>query len=385
MLDLSLIPASEYTPDTPAEAWHARAVSAPAPFPRGSLAAMAPLAFFPVQLERVLGYSLYFALNFVPMVAVYGYAAAWALQLPWVRFALLCMGAYVIVLYAAYTMLCRACGWHKGQWSYQGPRDARSARRNQYAIGERNTQIYHNMRFVWPAALDPTPARESPPTLFCVVPHGVLPLGALAYPIFSKLFSSRLCRWTAAPVLFSLPIVGGLLGAIGSIPAKSEAITKTLVEGSSDVGIILDGIAGMFEEMGPDMETAHVLSRTGIIAIALKVGNVQIVPVYAFGHSQAWEILQDRFGLMRRLSTWLNVSLVLFIGRWFWPFGPARRLPVTLAFGEPLLVPSNPDPTAKPSPALVEEYHKKFVQGLVETFDTHKDSFGWGHKRLLLT
>ena len=74
MLDLSLIPTDEYTPDTPAEAWHARAVSAPAPFPRGSLAVMAPLAFFPVQLERVLGYSLYFALNFVPMMTVCGYA-----------------------------------------------------------------------------------------------------------------------------------------------------------------------------------------------------------------------------------------------------------------------------------------------------------------------
>jgi hypothetical protein len=62
-------------------------------------------------------------------------------------------------------------------------------------------QIYHNMRFVWPHSLHPKGGdfeSENPPdslpTIFCVVPHGMLPAGAIAYPIFSKLFSSRLCR-----------------------------------------------------------------------------------------------------------------------------------------------------------------------------------------------
>jgi len=135
MLDLALIPEDEYTPETRAEAWHARAVPAAAPFPRGSLAALAPLAFYPVQLERVLGYSLYFALNFVPMAAAAGSAAAFALKLRWIRPALVCSVTYVSVLYGLYVALCRARGWNKGQWSYAG-RDARFARRNQYAIGE---------------------------------------------------------------------------------------------------------------------------------------------------------------------------------------------------------------------------------------------------------
>ncbi len=67
--------------------------------------------------------------------------------------------------------------------------------------------------------------------------------------------------------------------------------------------------------------------RAGIIAIALKVGNVQIVPVYAFGHSDLWTPLQDPFGVMSRLSIALNVSVIFFTGRWLWPFGPAQRLP----------------------------------------------------------
>lgn len=60
MLDLSLIPDAEYTSETPAAKWLARAVSSPQAFPTSSLATMRPLAFYPVQLERVLGYSLYF-------------------------------------------------------------------------------------------------------------------------------------------------------------------------------------------------------------------------------------------------------------------------------------------------------------------------------------
>ena len=63
------------------------------------------------------------------------------------------------------------------------------------------------------------------------------------------------------------------------------------------------------------------------MAIALKVGGVQIVPVYGFGHSKLWTVLQDPFGIMERISVMANISVVAFLGRWGWPFGPARREP----------------------------------------------------------
>jgi len=198
-----------------------------------------------VQLERALGYSLYFGLNFIPTLASAGLALGLLFRVPLLNRISVVLLLYVFTLFVCYKILARLQSWHTGQWAQYGG-DPANARSNQYSIGERNTQIYHNVRFVWPGALHPVgnEHKPSPPTVFCLVPHGILPVGALAYPFFSKLFSPRLCRWTAAPVLFSIPIIKGLFRAIGSIPATGRDIAETLADGTSDVGIILDGIAG---------------------------------------------------------------------------------------------------------------------------------------------
>ena len=60
--------------------------------------------------------------------------------------------------------------------------------------------------------------------------------------------------------------------------------------------------------------------------------------------------------------------------------GPARRTPVTLAFGDPIHVPKSH--RAKPSEEEVDAFHRRLVQGFVDVFDTHKAAFGWAHKRL---
>ena len=37
--------------------------------------------------------------------------------------------------------------------------------------------------------------------------------------------------------------------------------------------------------------------------------------------------MQDPLGILAKLSVAINVSLVMFVGRYLWPMGPARRLP----------------------------------------------------------
>lgn len=53
----------------------------------------------------------------------------------------------------------------------------------------------------------------------------------------------------------------------------------------------------MFEISDHNAESAFLKKRKAILAIALKVGDVQVVPVYAFGHSTLWRLLQDPFGV----------------------------------------------------------------------------------------
>ena len=153
------------------------------------------------------------------------------------------------------------------------------------------------------------------------------------------------------------------------------------------VGVVLDGIAGMFNDGDHTQATerGHVLSRKGIVKVALKAG-VPIIPVYAFGATSLWSIFVDPFGMLEQLSIRLNVSIVPFFGRWGWPFGAPRRAPLLLAFGEPIAHPQTDFAKFdnEQGKQLIDRYHAKLVQGFCQVFDTHKVAYGWGDKSLEL-
>ena len=87
--------------------------------------------------------------------------------------------------------------------SYKPTKDEQ--REGQYTYTERNNQKYVSLRYVWPKSCHP-PALSDKTVIFCIVPHGVAPMGVCAYPLFSKLWNSKLCHWTAAEVVFELPV-----------------------------------------------------------------------------------------------------------------------------------------------------------------------------------
>ena len=52
-----------------------------------------------------------------------------------------------------------------------------------------------------------------------------------------------------------------MVKSIGSIPAQSKPITDKLMEGESDIGVVLDGIAGMFVGGGDANEESAYVER----------------------------------------------------------------------------------------------------------------------------
>ena len=52
----------------------------------------------------------------------------------------------------------------------------------------------------------------------------------------------------------------------------------------------------------------------GICKISLQTG-CPIVPVYGFGHTTLWTVIADPFGILEKLSVYLNVSICPFYGR----------------------------------------------------------------------
>ena len=311
-------------------------------------------------------------------------------------------------------------GWCPNRTSYtKAVVDPEMIRKNQFGFAERHAMKYFSMRTVYPASLHPpqkkmevsymgpmaynkpilyiiaslhttTRNNDAPwqetPIIFCMIPHGVLPMGLMAYPLFSCLFNSRLCRWTTAPIVLKIPIISNIVKAGGIIAAQQKTILDALTKKEHNVGVILDGVAGMFNDSDDDKdERGFVMNRKGIVKIALKAG-VTIVPVYQFGVTSLWTILVDPFGIMEALSVWLNVSIVPFYGRWGWPLGPPRRKPMLLAFGDPIFHPkmSSDELKGEAGERVVNDHHKKLVDGFQRLFDTHKRSYGWGEKKLQL-
>ena len=112
--------------------------------------------------------------------------------------------------------------------------------------------------------------------------------------------------------------------------------------------------------------------------IALKTGT-PMVPIYGFGHTACYTCFEDPFGLLEQVSLFMNVSVVPFLGRWFWPLGPPKRdNPVAVCCGEPIVVPLLEEPCQEE----VDRWHAELLKGFEDVFNRHKDAYGWQHKTL---
>lgn len=354
-LDYGRLPDELYKPEVPLEEWQKHVITAGNDgFGPGALRRIAPIRSGEL-LERLIVYPIYMIMNAAPFM------------MPPVLFAIFGLWGclyFVLGLFSIHVLLTVTNPLGK-------------PRSGQYIITERHIQKYNSVKWVWPKSLQPP--NTSGPKIFCTIPHGLAPVGITAYPGWSKLFGDRLNHPTAAATVLKIPIISYFLKQIGYVEASSAAIKKTLLK-EENVGVVLDGIAGMFQN-DPHVELGVVKERKGIVKIALTTG-APLVPVYGFGHSELWRILVDPFGILEKISLALNVSVTPFCGRpWgLLPFGPPYRTPVLLAFGEPVIVPK----VEKPTQEQIDEYHDKMMNSFIEAFDKHKTAYGWPDKRLKL-
>mmetsp|Transcript_8048 Transcript_8048/g.23136 ORF Transcript_8048/g.23136 Transcript_8048/m.23136 type:complete len:86 (-) Transcript_8048:95-352(-) len=64
-----------------------------------------------------------------------------------------------------------------------------------------------------------------------------------------------------------------------------------------------------------------------------------------------------------------GVALPIFHGRWFSPL--PYKVPLKIVIAEPIKVPKPKVLGAKPDPALVDEYHAKYIEALKKLHSTH--------------
>jgi len=339
----------------------------PKGFQPRSLRKVAPLDPF-IEFERCIGISLYMIGNVSPILVPVATAAWLLLGIGWARHLAVFVTAYHGSLYAI---------WRFGCFPFFGEQvDPNDVARSQYFFTERNITKYCSLSYVWPDTLHrPVLTDRGGPVLFCVIPHGLAPLGIVGYPFFSKVWNSRLCSWTTVPFVLGLPIIGNYMRSMGYVAAKSRPILEALK--TRNVGVVLDGIDGMFRTNGSDHEVAAILDRKGICKIALRA-NATIVPVYGFGHTEFYDVVVDPFGILEFLSARLHVSLTPFFGRWGWFMGPPKReVPLTMCLGDPIFPPTdasgNTDGTI--TQEQIDDHHSKLLDGFTRIFETHKKAY----------
>jgi hypothetical protein len=206
---------------------------------------------------------------------------------------------------------------------------------------------------------------------------GVFPYGNICAMICFPSIMGFSFNGLASSAVFRTPVLRHFLGWIGVIDASAPSAGKALKNGRT-VGISTGGVAEIFETNSDTGDEVVVLrSRKGLVKLAFRTGAA-LVPCYLFGNNQALSLWYDKGGFLKRISRKLGFALILFWGRFGLPL--PFRVSVVGAFGDPIEVEMNQDPT----PEQVDAVHELLMSKMVELFDDHKARVGWGHKRLVI-
>ncbi|XP_077269449.1 2-acylglycerol O-acyltransferase 1 isoform X2 [Temnothorax americanus] len=142
--------------------------------------------------------------------------------------------------------------------------------------------------------------------------------------------------------------------------------------------VLIVGGASESLESTPGSYRILIKRRKGFVKLALKYGTA-LVPVFSFGETDLYnQIYRPEGSTFRRMQNYIRgligLAPIVFSGRGFFQYSFGlipKRLPVTVVVGNPIELPKIEEPTTE----QINEYHEKFMNGLVELFETQKHNY----------
>ena len=89
----------------------------------------------------------------------------------------------------------------------------------------------------------------------------------------------------------------------------------------------------------------------------------------------------DPWGIMKKLSKKLKLSIIGIRGRWGFTTIP-KKIPMYYTIGKIVENKYAPNKINQPTKEEIDELHDEILKGIKNTFDTHKHIYGWSHKQL---
>lgn len=201
------------------------------------------------------------------------------------------------------------------------------------------------------------------PTIVCVHPHGIFPLGWGMLTTRPEMADVYFCFSSA---LYASPfflIFSKLIGR--PQPADKATFTKLMKERKT-----MALIPGGFEEATLTYDKAdrvYIKSRQGFVKYALQNGY-SLSPTYAFGENKCFKNVQGAW----KFRLWLNSLGFPAIVPYSFPPPLPYDDSLHVVVGKPLQLPT----IAAPSADQVKEWHSKYVAELEALFDRYKGDFG---------
>ncbi|CAL7934122.1 unnamed protein product [Xylocopa violacea] len=246
----------------------------------------------------------------------------------------------------------------------------------------RNLADYFPTQLVKTVDLDPNESY-----LFCVIPHGIVSIGIagsfMAHKSrYKKLFPGIESRVVILDQHFRIPFLREYTNLFGTISCHPKSVDyrlsmKPVPPYTGKATVLIVGGAAESLESKPGTYRTLLKERKGFVRLALKHGT-QLVPVISFGETNTFEQCYTRGTRLRKVQNYIRkmvgVAPVLISGRGFFQYNFGLipyRTPITVVVGAPLKIPKIEEPTNEE----INEYHQKFIDSVVKTFEAEKHKY----------
>uniref|UniRef100_A0A7S3PP52 diacylglycerol O-acyltransferase n=2 Tax=Aplanochytrium stocchinoi TaxID=215587 RepID=A0A7S3PP52_9STRA len=237
--------------------------------------------------------------------------------------------------------------------------------------------------------------------LFCYHPHGIISVGAFGNfgtdgTGFSKKFPGIDLRLLTLNLNFYCPWLREILIHMGICSANKRSCNQILQKGPGSAIMLVVGGAAESLDAAPGTYRL-TLNRQGFVRVAID-NDAHLVPVLGFGETDVFDAHTFPPGsLVRTVQDYfkkkLGFAMPLFSGRGMfnYSFGmlPHRR-PIYAVVGPPVKIRAPPHLkgsklyTTDEGRALVDKYHREYIQALTSLYDQFKNKWALNRSESLM-
>jgi 2-acylglycerol O-acyltransferase 2 len=217
-----------------------------------------------------------------------------------------------------------------------------------------------------------------------IEPHDIMPYGAFAFYPGLKRIPGRVGKHgftLISSLIFNIPLMRNVFSWVCCGSVDKQSFRKHLRDGKTVI-IIPGGIQEVTMMDPQESQDLVVLlkKRKGFVKLALETGS-PIVPAFCFHLDGSFAYYIPRGDFISKLARRIGFLPVIYMGRFWIPFGIPRPQQIHVVIGKPIYLPTLGRNVRQED---VDKYHEIYVQQLKELYNRHNHANGYGERALTI-